>query len=393
MLPEIVGEEVEEVVGARCRPGLGDVVDRLVPGRAEKEAPHPIGDRPIEAPVVGVDHPRGKVFAVRATGAEPLRPERHPRGHVPPRSGHRGRQRRHRRAVDAVDARRVILDADRRELRLGEAGGQSLELPLLPGCKRMIVALGTIEPCPEEHPRHPAGEFVGIDDAVSRRLSDEVHRRGVGPQTTGGDHLAHRLVPGTVGRDLIGKPRREAVAAKDDELAFLIPHQGRGQTAGERIGRPTVGKERRQCPIDRPRRGVGLEPADLLERRDRSAKRQPQPAEDREIVGSGRCFDPIGTSVFGEEPIDRRDGGIGRQGRPGRSVGHRRCGLRPTPDSQRIPGRRADEETEHDKRHGRKCLPGQLKSVESLVGHGTLPQPILSLIGHPRSRRSASQRE
>ena len=181
----------------------------------------------------------------------------------------------------------------------------------------MIVALGTIEPCPEEHPRHPAGEFVGIDDTVGRRLGDEVYRRRIGPQTTGGDHLAHGCVPGAVGSDLIGKPRREAVAAEDDELTFLIPHQGRGQTAGKRVGRPTVGKERRQCPIDRPRRGVGLEAADLLERRDCSGKRQPQPAEDREIVGSGRRFDPMGTSAFGEEPIDRHDGGIGRQRCPG----------------------------------------------------------------------------
>ena len=56
---------------------------------------------------------------------------------------------------------RVVLD-------LPEIGGQAPEVGPLPGLEGVVVALGTVDPDPEEGPRHPGGQAFGVIGLLRR---------------------------------------------------------------------------------------------------------------------------------------------------------------------------------------------------------------------------------
>ena len=213
----------------------------------------------------------------------------------------------------------LVVDAGQARLGLAEEGGEPLEVALLPGGERVVVALGAVEPGAEEGAGDPAGEPLGVDDLPVGVVGDgqEVGRRPVGPEPVGGDQLADDLVVRPVLQQPVAQPGDEPPAPEDEERPPLGPDVGPRQPLGEVVGR------------------TGGRPAG---RRGTGAARRP----------SGTASSPRSSWSEGTVPVRasasrRSDGRFGR-GAGGRSGPRRPSDLRNASSTRRTvparPGRR-----------------------------------------------------
>ena len=168
-------------------------------------------------------------------------------------------------------------------MHLAEEGGEALEVLPLPRLERVVVALGAVEPDAEERPRGPRGQPLGVGPLHGgvEGHAHEVDLGPVGPDPLAGDQVAHEGVVRPVPHQLVAQPGDEPMPAVEQERTSLGADKDPGQPLAEIIGEPPVAQERLELGTDPSPLGPGLEPADLLQRRDRPRQSQRQPAEDR----------------------------------------------------------------------------------------------------------------
>ena len=150
------------------------------------------------------------------------------------------------------------------------------------------MALRPVDSLSEEGPHRAAGQLVLVEFAIGDRRRHVVGGGMIGPQPGPGDHLANRLVVGSVLRELLPQPVRKAVATIDHELPRFVADETAGQSLGEVVGKSTVGEQSGRPLIEPIGRGVRLEDANFFQRGDRAAERERQASQHLQLVGPGR---------------------------------------------------------------------------------------------------------
>ncbi len=110
----------------------------------------------------------------------------------------------------------AVLDPSPAAINPAEERGQAAEILLLPGLERVVVALGAIEPDPEECPRSAGGQALGIGRLRVGVESDrdEIGGRVIGPEAGFGDQVADDGVVGPILEDRVAQPGRESAATE-----------------------------------------------------------------------------------------------------------------------------------------------------------------------------------
>ena len=149
-------------------------------GRPKEQRPDAVDGRAAEVRVPRVDDPGGELFAGVSLFGQQFGAERHAGldldrllglvvgGHVV--------------VFGVVNAPQVGVDA-------AEEGREAAEIRLLPGLKRMVVALGAVDPRPQKRPGNPCGQPVGggLAGFGVERDGDEIGRGMIGPEAPVGD--------------------------------------------------------------------------------------------------------------------------------------------------------------------------------------------------------------
>ena len=180
MLREIVGQAAQSRMELA---GGAEVVDRLGQRSAQQEGPDAVDGRAAEVGVPPIDHPGGELFAGVPLVGQQLGAKRHARLDLDRLLG---------LAVGGHVIVFGVMDAAQVGVGAAEEGRQAAEIRLLPGLKRVVVALGTVDPRPQKRPGNPCGQPVGGRPARVRVEShrDEIGRGMIGPETAVGDQFA-----------------------------------------------------------------------------------------------------------------------------------------------------------------------------------------------------------
>ena len=129
----------------------------------------------------------------------------------------------------------------------------------------------------------------------------------VGPEALVGDQVADDRVVGAVLQDRVAEPGDEPAAAEQEERAVLGADEGPGEPLGQVVGASAVVQQVVEPGVDPSSGRPGLEPADLLQRRDRAAERQRQPPHHGQLGGRQARDQPCSAHRRRKRRVDRFD--------------------------------------------------------------------------------------
>ena len=336
---ELAGQVVEDL-GVRRLVLVVEVIDWLDDAQAEKVRPHAVGSRPREVGIVRGSHPVGEGDA----RADLVLPARLAAVEEVGLDNALGAGDGHLAAVeDLADGAVEALSA--RPLEAGVEGGQAPELLALPARERVVVALGALQPRPEEQPRrrgrqvlrlalagHVEGDRRGVVLVLHVLVSLHCVLAGAERQR---DEPANDLVVADILLELLPQPQLEArlkiaqlvvgVALGQEQIAPDVRHVG--DVAGPL-------EEVFDQPLPLVGGGVLEEAARLGHRRDLAREVEVDAADELGVVGQRRrrhlvlllaqgegAIDPLGQRPGVADVVLRRSGpGGGKQRGPGRGV-------------------------------------------------------------------------
>ena len=189
-------------------------------------------------------------------------------------------------------------------------GGEAAEVALLPVGKRMVVTLGAVNPLAEHRPHRAAGKLLRRWGAIGHGVGDEVGCRPARPEALRCNHLSHNLVIRSVGRQLIGPPGFEAVAAKHQEGLALRAHKRPCHPLGKRFGEAAIGQHGLGPPVEAAFTRLRLKLPDLLKGGNRGVEREREPSQDREIFGFRGRLETFAHPDLGKRCIEAVNGGL-----------------------------------------------------------------------------------